>query len=72
VSEAGGIVSLAAAGLRAQVQLDPFGIAWHRDGEDAPFLRDRPTQAYLLSRKNQCVAARDGTARRRTPLRARR
>src|SRR4051812_31614168 len=50
-AEAGGIVTLAVDGLSARVQLDPFGIAWHRDGEEQPFLRDRPTQAYLLSRK---------------------
>ncbi len=52
VSEADGIVTLAAAGLSARVRLDPFGIAWYRDGEDQPFLRDRPTQAYFLSRKS--------------------
>ncbi|MGJ4931783.1 TIM-barrel domain-containing protein [Bradyrhizobium sp. HKCCYLS2038] len=52
VSEQGGVVTLATPGLRAEVKLDPFGIAWHRPGESQPFLRDRPTQAYLLSRKS--------------------
>src|SRR2546427_8690849 len=41
--------------------LDPFGIAWHRDGEEAPFLRDRPTQAYLLSRKTNALLDRKST-----------
>lgn len=55
VSEADGIVTLAAAGLSAQVRLDPFGIAWYRHGETLPFLQDRPTQAYLLSRKTTAL-----------------
>lgn len=55
VSEDSGIVTLAAAGLRAQIRLDPFGIAWYRAGEQQPFLRDRPTQAYLLSRKTTAL-----------------
>lgn len=55
VSEDGGIVTLAAAGLRAQIRLNPFGIAWYRAGEQQPFLRDRPTQAYLLSRKTTAL-----------------
>lgn len=55
VSEDGGIVTLAAAGLRAQIRLDPFGIAWYRAGEQQPFLRDRPTQAYLVSRKTTAL-----------------
>ena len=54
-SEAGGIVTLTAEGLTARVQLDPFGIAWHLDGEEKPFLRDRPTQAYLMSRKTHAL-----------------
>ena len=51
-----------AAGLTAVITLSPFGIAWHRTGEDRPFLQDRPTQAYFLSRKTgalQHVMARD-------------
>lgn len=55
VSEDGGIVTLATAGLRAQIRLDPFGIAWYRAGEQQPFLQDRPTQAYLLSRKTNAL-----------------
>jgi alpha-glucosidase len=51
VTDAGGTVTLAAAGLSAQVTLNPFGIAWGRDGEATPFLQDRPTQAYFLSNK---------------------
>ena len=44
------------------VTLSPFGIAWRRTGESRPFLRDRPTQAYFVSRKTgalQHVMARD-------------
>jgi alpha-glucosidase len=56
VSETDGVVSLAAPGLRADVRLDPFGISWHRAGEDTPFLSDRRTQAYFLSLKTGAVA----------------
>ncbi len=34
-------VALEAPGLKAVVTLSPFGIAWHRAGEDRPFLQDR-------------------------------
>jgi alpha-glucosidase len=52
VSEVDGIVTLSTAGgISVRVRLDPFGIEWHRDGEDIPFLRDRPTQAYFVSRQ---------------------
>src|SRR5215217_564423 len=37
VSERDGAVVLAAAGLSAVVTLSPFGIAWHRAGEERPF-----------------------------------
>ncbi|AMJ59787.1 glycoside hydrolase family 31 protein [Bosea sp. PAMC 26642] len=56
VTEADGKVVLAAAGLSAEVTLAPFGIAWRRDGEAEPFLRDRTTQAYLISNKTHAVA----------------
>lgn len=55
VLEQGGIVTIAAAGLSARVALEPFGISWYRDGEDQPFLRDRPTQAYFRSRKTSAL-----------------
>ena len=51
VTEDSGIVTLSAEGLIAEVTLSPFGIAWRRHGEAAPFLEDRRTQAYLISRK---------------------
>ncbi|MBB3999887.1 glycoside hydrolase family 31 protein [Aureimonas pseudogalii] len=51
IEEGEGVVTLRSAGLSAEVRLHPFGIDWRRAGEDTPFLRDRPTQAYLLSRK---------------------
>ncbi len=57
---------------RARCTLDPFGIAWHRDGEDKPFLRDRPTQAYLMSRKTGALLHAMDARRRRAPLRPRR
>ncbi|MBS7697436.1 MULTISPECIES: glycoside hydrolase family 31 protein [unclassified Chelatococcus] len=54
--EEGGTVTLVAPGLSATVTLHPFGIAWRRDGEAEPFLSDRPTQAYFLSRKSGALA----------------
>jgi alpha-glucosidase len=62
VSERDGTVVIEAAGLTAAVTLSPFGIAWIRTGESRPFLRDRATQAYFLSRRTgalQHVVARD-------------
>lgn len=56
VTESEGRVVLTGAGLAAEVTLSPFGIAWRRDGEAAPFLRDRPTQAYLISNQTRAVA----------------
>ncbi len=47
--EAGRVVIRAEGGIAAQVTLSPFGIAWFRAGEDAPFLQDRGTQAYAVS-----------------------
>ena len=61
-TEQSGTVVLETAGLTAVVTLSPFGIAWHRTGESRAFLRDRPTQAYFVSRKTgalQHVMARD-------------
>jgi len=66
VAEQDGAVVLTGSGLRAVVTLSPFGIAWYRSGESSPFLQDRPTQAYFLSRKTgalQHVMARDGRER---------
>ena len=42
-------VRLAAGGLEARVRLSPFGVEWRRASEAAPFLVDRPTQAYFVS-----------------------
>ncbi|TPQ51270.1 alpha-glucosidase [Prosthecomicrobium hirschii] len=56
LAETDGSVTLAAGGLRAEIRLAPFGIAWYRDGETVPFLRDRPTQAYYLSRRTGALA----------------
>ncbi|MBS7706597.1 glycoside hydrolase family 31 protein [Chelatococcus asaccharovorans] len=56
VREGDGTVVVAAAGLSATVTLNPFGIVWRRAGEAEPFLRDRPTQAYFLSRKTGALA----------------
>lgn len=61
-----GKVVLSAAGLAAEITLEPFGIAWRREGEEKPFLRDRPTQAYLASPRTGAVAhfmARDDAER---------
>ncbi len=56
VAADGETVTLAAAGgLTAVVQLAPFSIEWRRPGEDRPFLQDRRTQAYFLSRKTGAV-----------------
>lgn len=56
LTEGKGAVTLSAGGLVAEVTLAPFGIAWRREGEAQPFLRDRPTQAYLLSRRSGKLA----------------
>ncbi|POR55235.1 glycoside hydrolase family 31 protein [Bosea psychrotolerans] len=56
VRESEGRVELSAGGLSAEITLEPFGIAWRRKGEETPFLRDRPTQAYLASPRTGAVA----------------
>ncbi len=59
-------VVIEGAGLSAVVTLAPFGIAWHRKGEDRPFLQDRTTQAYLVSARTGALAhymARDDRER---------
>jgi alpha-glucosidase len=56
VSEEGARVIIASEALTAVVRLEPFGIAWHEAGSSAPFAEDRPTQAYLLSRKTGDIA----------------
>ncbi len=49
-------VVISTAALTASVRLDPFGIDWHEPGNPKPFAQDRPTQAYLLSRKTGKIA----------------
>lgn len=56
VTEQPGRVLVSAAGLTAEVVLAPFAIAWRREGEAAPFLRDRSTQAYFLSNRTGALA----------------
>jgi alpha-glucosidase len=59
-------VVLRAPGLCAEITLSPFGIAWRRAEEAAPFLRDRPTQAYFLSNRSGALShamARDHAER---------
>ncbi|MBK9081315.1 MAG: glycoside hydrolase family 31 protein [Rhizobiales bacterium] len=51
VEERDGAVTLSAGRLAARVRLAPFGVDWTRAGEAAPFLADRPTQAYFVSRR---------------------
>lgn len=66
VEETATTVVVSAAGLSAEVTLAPFAIAWRRDGDAVPFLRDRSTQAYFLSNKTSAVAhfmARDPAER---------
>lgn len=66
VTASDGAIVIAGAAMSATVTLDPFGIAWTRDGEAEPFLRDRPTQAYFVSNKTGAVAhfmARDKNER---------
>ncbi|MBM6594376.1 glycoside hydrolase family 31 protein [Microvirga pudoricolor] len=55
VTERDGQVVVEGAGLSALVTLSPFGIAWRRAGEERPFLSDRTTQAYFLSRKTGAI-----------------
>jgi alpha-glucosidase len=59
-------VVLSSSSLTAQVRLSPFGIDWYRGDELLPFLSDRPTQAYFLSRLTGAlkhVVARKATER---------
>ena len=66
VEERDGSIVLASPDLRAVVTLSPFGIAWYRSGESRPFLRDRPTQAYFVSKKTGAIQhfmARDAKER---------
>lgn len=56
VTEEAGRVVIAGGALTAVVTLEPFGIAWHRAGESEPFLCDRRTQAYFISRKTGAVS----------------
>lgn len=51
-----GRVVVSAGGLEAEIRLVPFGIAWRRAGEARPFLRDRATQAYMVSRRSGAFA----------------
>lgn len=55
-SEGEGTVTLRGGKLSAVVTLEPFGIAWHRAGEATPFLRDRRTQAYFVSRRTNAFS----------------
>jgi alpha-glucosidase len=56
LSERDGVVELASPALRARITLAPFGIAWYRTGDIEPFLQDRRTQAYFVSRKTGAFA----------------
>lgn len=52
--------------LTAVVRLAPFGIDWHLPGQPLPFAQDRPTQAYMISRRTGQLAhfmARDPAER---------
>ena len=44
-------ITLSAGTLSVRVCLAPFGLEWTRAGEAQPFLKDRATQAYFVSRK---------------------
>ena len=56
VSEDEGRVIIMTAALVAVVRLVPFGIDWHEVGRSTAFARDRPTQAYMISRKTGQIA----------------
>lgn len=56
IEECDGTVTIQGAKLTAVVTLEPFGIAWFRAGETVPFLQDRTTQAYLVSRKTRAFS----------------
>ncbi len=50
------LVILKAGAISAWVTLSPFGIEWFRGEEDEPFLQDRATQAYFISRQSGAVS----------------
>jgi alpha-glucosidase len=56
VSEDEARVVITTSALVAVVRLAPFGIDWHEVGSAAAFARDRPTQAYMVSRKTGQIA----------------
>ena len=56
VAEQNGNVVVSTGALTAAVRLDPLGIEWHEPGAPEPFARDRPTQAYLMSRQTGKIA----------------
>lgn len=56
LSEGEGSVVITTAALVAVVRLAPFGIDWHEVGSPTAFASDRPTQAYMVSRKTGQIA----------------
>lgn len=64
--ENNGKVTLSNNDISAVVTLEPFSIAWYRSGDNRPFLQDRTTQAYFLSRQTHAIQhfmARDAAER---------
>jgi alpha-glucosidase len=51
-----GRIVIATEALTAVVRLAPFGIEWHEAGSSTAFAQDRPTQAYMVSRKTGQIA----------------
>jgi alpha-glucosidase len=51
-----GRIVIATEALTAVVRLSPFGIDWHEAGSSTAFAQDRPTQAYMVSRKTGQIA----------------
>ncbi len=52
--------------LRLDISLSPLGLKWFEPGATMPYAQDRPSQAYLMSRKTSAIAhymARDGLER---------
>ncbi|MGJ3265282.1 MAG: TIM-barrel domain-containing protein [Salinarimonas sp.] len=51
VTREGDVVTLAGGHLAVTIRANPLRLAFHRIGESAPFAADRPTGAYMLSRR---------------------
>ncbi|WP_052341357.1 TIM-barrel domain-containing protein [Salinarimonas rosea] len=56
VAQEDGVVTLAGGDIAVAIRANPLHLAFHRAGESAPFASDRPSGAYMLSRRTNAFA----------------